>query len=1028
MRPKHTPHTESSLPRRGAAGMPRASQGLDLANIRRQLAARNGRRYWRSLEEVAASPAAREWLEGEFPPGGEEAPAGLDRRDFLKLMAASLALAGLNGCTKPIMKEIVPYVEQPEGLVLGKPLYYATAMPLNGFGAGMLVKSREGRPIKADGNPRHPSSLGGSSVWMQACLLDLYNPDRAQMVTQAGVPSSWGLFLGALNQALTAPRQKHGDGLRILTGTVTSPTLGAQLEELTRRFPEARWHQYEPINQDNPLAGSRGAFGRYLTTHCDFEKAKTVFALDSDFLYTPPERLRHTRQFTNGRRVAARGPEMNRLYALEGTPSLTGAMADHRLALSSTELEAAARYLGRALGLPSEAATLASGATAFLDEAARDLRTHAGQSVVTVGQFQPPPLHEWAARMNCVLGNVNSTVHYTIPAEVRPALQLESLRQLANDLREGKVELLFILGGNPVYDAPADFDFPGALQKVPHAIHLSLGFNETSAACEWHVPQTHFLETWGDVRSFDGTVTIQQPLIAPLFGGHSEYELLASLQELQPQIGGYEILRAHWRKLNPWRDFETGWRQSVQDGLVDGTSLPAQAVDLLPARMEAPRVELASPSAPVELEALFRPDPNVWDGEFADNPWLQEIPKPLSKLTWDNAVLISPSLAEREQLSNGDLVEVRTGERWLRAAAWILPGQAANTVTLPLGYGRSRSGQVAAGAGFNAYFIRHSGGLWRAPGLTLRKSAGHHEFAATQLHQRLESPERQLYREGTLAQFKRNPKFVKDSLDTPARGDTLYNPGQFDYSPQWGMAIDLTTCIGCNACTLACNMENNIPVVGKNQVGLGREMLWIRIDTYFRGSLDHPEFRHQPVPCMHCENAPCEYVCPVGATVHDHEGLNLQVYNRCIGTRYCSNNCPYKVRRFNFLGYTTQTTPLAALRNNPEVSVRARGVMEKCTYCVQRIAAARIQAGQENRPVREGEVKTACQEACPAQAIVFGMVTDPVSAVAGYKAHDLDFAMLGQLNTRPRTTYLARLRNPNPNLPALPGEDEGAAS
>lgn len=997
---------------------------LDLAAIRARLSGRSAGQYWRSLEEIVESPATRQWLDHEFPPGAAEWPKDVDRRSFLKLMAASFALAGLNGCTKPIMKEIVPYVEQPSQVVLGQPLYFATAMPLSGFGTGILVKSREGRPIKADGNPKHPASLGGSNVWIQASLLDLYNPDRAQSVVRRGQPASWGRFLGQLNEALQLQESKHGAGLRILTGTATSPTLAAQLERLLQKLPDARWHQYEPINQDNVILGTQRAFGDYVAAHYRLDRAEVILSLDSDLLYTHPERLRYARLFSEQRRVVTRRPEMNRLYMVEGSPTVTGAVADHRLPASSGQIQAAAIQLAGALGLdlPPANSLLERASKTWIAEAARDLRAHPGKSLIAVGPFQPPWLIELEHRMNGILGNIGSTVEYRSAAEFRPEIQAESLRQLTADMRSGKVDLLLILGGNPAYDAPYDFDFSECLNQVKHAIHLSLSFNETSAGCEWHIPQTHFLETWGDIRSFDGTVTIQQPLIAPLFGGHSEYELLAIIETMQPQRSSYELVREHWRAQQRWQDFESGWRKSVQDGVVEDTREPVKPVKLLTHNTVAALApSLGSPQASgAAVEALFRPDPNLWDGRFADNPWLQEIPKPLTKLSWDNAVLLSPALAEREKLTNGDVVELRFRDRWLRAAAWILPGQAEHTLTLHLGYGRSFGGRAGSGAGFNASYLRNSQSAWCAEGVSLTKSEGHYEFATPQLHHRLHSPERQVYREGTLKDFKSNPNFVKEHIEVPAEQDTLYYPHQFDYPLKWGMAIDLTTCIGCNACSMACNIENNIPVVGKDQVAMGREMLWIRVDTYYRGSLDNPEFKHQPVPCMQCENAPCEYVCPVGATVRDHEGLNLQIYNRCIGTRYCSNNCPYKVRRFNFLGYTTQTTPLEALRNNPEVSVRSRGVMEKCTYCVQRIAAARIKAGEENRSIREGEVRTACQEACPTQAIVFGIMTERESQVSRYKANPLEYPMLGQENTRPRTTYLAKLRNPNPDISSEP--------
>lgn len=998
----------------------RPPTAVDPAAIRARIEASQGRKYWRSLEEFAETPEVRAWLEREFAPGASEWPASVNRRSFLKMMAASLALAGASGCTKPIMKEIVPYVKQPEETAMGEPLYFATAMPLNGYGTGILVKSREGRPIKADGNAEHPASLGGSSIWIQACLLDLYNPDRAQNVNHNSKPSSWTSFLGALNDSLQQQRKKDGAGLRFLTGTVTSPTLAAQFHKLLKTFPKAQWHQYEPINRDNVVLGAQRAFGRNVATHHRFQKAKVILAVESDFLYTHPDRLRYARHFTDERRVVVRGAEMNRLYAIESTPTLTGTVADNRLPLPSVELEAAVRWLANDLGVSIGQSPLqiSDVTKKWLAEVSRELQANRGKCLVTVGEFQPPLLHELAHRINHQLGNVGQTVYYTEPAETQAELQLDSLRRLTDDMRDGQVDSLFILGGNPVYDAPFDFDFAGALGHVQESTHLSLSYNETSELCNWQVPQTHFLETWGDIRSFDGTITIQQPLIEPLFGGHSEYELLGVMNQLQPMLGSYEIVRNYWREQKLWSDFERGWRKAVCDGVIENTAFPEISVQLRDFQ-EGPK-PVANSENPQELELLFRPDANVWDGQFADNPWLQEVPKPLTCLTWDNAVLISPRLAEQNNLKTGDILELQFDGRTMRGAAWILPGQAESSVTVHLGYGRVRAGRAAINVGFNGYYLRPSGALWRGSGLALAPIGQRYNFATMQLHHRLHSEERQVYREGTIEDFRRDPMFIKKTIKAPPVDDTLYEPHEFDYPIKWGMSIDLTTCIGCNACIMACNIENNIPVVGKQQVGMGREMIWIRVDTYYKGSLDNPEYKYQPVPCMQCENAPCEYVCPVEASVHNHEGLNLQVYNRCVGTRYCSNNCPYKVRRFNFLAYTAQTTPLEALRNNPEVTVRARGVMEKCTYCLQRIAAARIQADEQHRPRRDGEVRTACQEACPTQAIVFGIMTRPETIVSKFKAHALDYPMLGELNTRPRTTYLAKLRNPNPRLEENP--------
>jgi molybdopterin-containing oxidoreductase family iron-sulfur binding subunit len=972
------------------------------------------------------------------------------------MAAATLALAGLTACTKQPTREILPYVKQPAELVLGEPLYYATSMLLGGFATGALAKSREGHPIKVDGNPEHPASAGGSSVWLQASILDLYDPDRSQTVTRNGEISTWGLFLADFIELVREQTGKQGAGLRFLTETVTSPALAAQLEDLLKRFPRAQWHLYEPITRDNIREGARLAFGDVVEPQYDFSKAAVIVSLDADFLYTHPERLRHTRQFADGRRVVAGRKEMNRLYVVESSPTVTGTMAEHRLALASGEVEAFAWRLAHELGETAEPPREGSGSTASLSAEAvpekwlralvSDLEQHRGTSVVIAGEWQPPVVHALAHWLNQELGNVGQTIRYTKPAESRTTNQIESVRQLARDMKAGSVEGLIVLGGNPVYTAPADAGFGEALQHVKRSIHLGLDLDETGASCTWHIPQSHYLESWGDARSCDGTISFMQPLIAPLYGGRSPYELLGAMSQLQPIRSDYEIVREFWRAENRWPDFEKGWRQALHDGLIPGTAEPQKSVRLKPDLLQS----LAKPGKPPsegikvetvvapkkagkednflqpprrlkvltgDIEVNFRPDPNVWDGRYANNGWLQECPRPVNKLTWDNAILISPSLAELGSLSTGDVVELSLGGGTIRGPVWILPGQARNSVTLHLGYGRARVGRVGAGVGFNAYAVRRSDAFWSAQGARITATGQKHQLVATQNHQDLHSPDRQIHRGGTLTQFLATPNFVQETLEVPERDQTLFFPDEFKYDGyKWGMSIDLTTCIGCNACLVACEVENNIPVVGKDQVYRNREMFWIRVDTYYKGSLDNPEFDHMPVPCMQCEHAPCELVCPVAATVHDHEGLNVQVYNRCVGTRFCSNNCPYKVRRFNFLRYAPYDKPYREPMYNPEVTVRWRGVMEKCTYCVQRISAARITAEKENRHIRAGEVKTACQQACPAEAIVFGDLNAPDSNVAKLKKHPLDYPMLAQLNTRPRTTYAAKLQNPNPDL------------
>ena len=998
----------------------------DLAAIRARLAGVRGQQYWRSLDEVAETEEFKELLHREFPDGASEWLTGISRRSFFKAAAASLALAGLSACTKQPIHEILPYVKQPENLVLGEPLYYATAMLLGGYATGVLVKSREGHPIKVDGNPEHPASLGGSSVWMQASILDLYDPDRSQAVTHRGDVSTWSAFLSELARLSRRHEADQGAGLRFLIETSTSPTLEALLQDLLRRYPKAKAHQFDPVSRDNVRAGAQVAFGEVVEAQYRFDQAEIILSLDSDFLYTHPQRLRYTRDFTDGRRVSDGRRVMNRLYVVESTPTVTGTMAEHRLPLKSGDVAAFTRELAGRLG----AITAPGGATAGFDEEwlrvlSEDLKAHAGRSIVIAGEWQPPTVHALAHLLNDALDNAGKTVFYSGAAEPRPVPQLESMRELVSDMNSGAVETLLILGGNPAYSAPADFDFGTLLRKLPCSVHLGPDLDETALSCTWHIPEAHYLESWGDARSLDGTVTLMQPLTAPLYDGKTAIEVLDVLRNQQVIRGSHEIVREHWRSQKLWPDFDAGWRKAVCDGFIAGSALPEKRVALNREAISAALGSLAAKqSEAAELEVTFRPDPCIWDGRFANNGWLQECAKPVNKLTWDNAILISAALAQRHQLMTDDMVELSVADRKLSGPVWVMPGQAENSITLHLGYGRKHVGRVGDGAGFNANALRASNTFWHATGAKLRKLERRHHLVSTQTHFNIDSPDRQVYREGTLKQFLDEPGFVKESTEAPERDKTLYYPDQFPYEGyKWAMSIDLNTCIGCSACLLACNVENNIPVVGKEQVNVKREMYWIRIDTYHKGTLENPEFKHLPVPCMHCEHAPCELVCPVEATVHDHEGLNLMVYNRCVGTRFCSNNCPYKVRRFNFLFYTDYHTPSLKPMYNPEVTVRWRGVMEKCSYCVQRIAAGRITAEKENRRIRDGEVRTACQQACPAQAIVFGDLNTAGSHVAELKKHPLEYPMLGQLNVRPRTTYLAKLRNPGP----LPERNQSVA-
>ncbi|PYT33708.1 MAG: molybdopterin oxidoreductase [Acidobacteria bacterium] len=993
----------------------------DLESARERLSRSRGREFWRSLEELSGDPAFQDLLHREFPRHASEWEEGLDRRRFLQLAAASLALAGLSACTRQPLEAIVPYVKLPEEIVPGRPRFFATAATLGGYATGLLVESHEGRPTKIEGNPDHPASLGATDVFAQALVLGLYDPDRSQLLLELGEIRTWNAFVQRLQAALRAQQSQGGAGIRILTGTVTSPTLGDQVRSLVTRFPKARWHQYEASGRDNVRLGARLAFGESIETRYDFSRADVVLSLDADVLIASPGSLRYARDFADRRRVRGGQARMSRLYMIETSPTATGTLADHRLAIRSVRVPRLAVALVAELGVGGTSGSperLADDEARFISSAAADLRGHAGRGIVVAGDQAPAAVHALVHAINDRLGNAGSTVLHSAPVEVEPVDQVASIRELVEDMRAGRVDLLAIIGGNPVFDAPADLGFTEALLKVPLRLRLGLEEDETSEYCHWHIPEAHTLETWTDARAYDGTVTLMQPLIEPLYAGKSAHELLSAFLDDPPRTGR-EILRDYWRTTAKAADFESFWRLSLHDGMVPGTALPPKAATpepgaaarALAAIRQAGATERADDDGLLELN--FRPDPTIHDGRFANNGWLQELPKPLSKMTWDNAAYIGPAAAGRLGIASGDVVEIEVEGRKVIAPAWILPGHPDGAATVHFGYGRRKCGRVGAGIGFDAYALRTTGALWSHPGAAIRRTGGRQVLACTQEHFSMEG--RDLVRVGTLAAYKDDPEFARKMGEAPPKDSTLY-PG-FKYEGHaWGVAIDLSACTGCNACVVACVAENNIPVVGKDQVRRGREMHWLRIDRYYEGGPEAADAHHQPVMCMQCEQAPCEVVCPVGATSHSSEGLNDMVYNRCVGTRYCSNNCPYKVRRFNFLQYSDETTPVLKLGRNPDVTVRSRGVMEKCTYCVQRINGARITAEKEERPIKDGEIQTACQQACPTQAIVFGDINDKDSRVSRLKAEPLNYGLLEQLNTRPRTTYLAKLRNPNPDL------------
>lgn len=1026
------------------------SEQIDLTAIRARLSAAEGKQYWRSLEEAADTPEFQEYLHREFPSNASEWLDPVGRRSFLKLMSASLALAGVSACTVQPTELIVPYVRQPEEEIPGKPLFFATAMSLGGAAMGLLAESHEGRPTKLEGNPDHPVNQGSTDLYAQATVLTLYDPDRSQLVLQLGEIRPWSAFIASIRAALSAQAASNGAGLRILTETVNSPTLAAQVQQVLQQHPSAKWIQWEPVPRDNARAGAKLAFGQYLEPHVDFEKADIILSLDADFLASEgPANLRASRQFASRRRVDQDAANLNRLYVVEPTPSVTGGRADHAVPMKASQIAGFARAIAAKLGVAVTGETPA-GTDAYVDAIAADLAAHRGRSIVVVGDAQPPAVHALAHAMNAALGNAGATVTYLPTAEAVPSEQHAAMRELVTDMDAGRVQALLILGeANPVHSAPADWKFGEAMSKVAQRFHSGLFFDETATLCHWHVPATHFLEHWSDARSIDGTVSIVQPLIQPMYGGRSIHEVVATLSE-RPERNGHDLVREYWTAqpvaktaaaapvstpapaapavagavAPPPPDaatlaaaaFERSWRKWLHDGFIGGTAFEAVATS-------APAVPAAGASTAIAgIEVNFRRDPTIYDGRYANNGWLQELPKPMTKLTWDNAALVAPGTAERLGLENGDILDVRHDGRVLQVPVWINPAHAQDALTIHVGYGRTRAGRVGNATGFNAYALRGSASPWFGEA-EIAKNGESYDLVSTQDHWSIEG--RNIIRSADVGEYQADPKFAQ-KLEFLENGGkiSLYSPKEFT-GYQWGMAIDLNVCNGCGACVVACVAENNIPVVGKSQVKVNREMHWLRLDRYYTGDLDSPDTYFQPMPCQQCENAPCEVVCPVAATSHSDEGLNDMVYNRCVGTRYCSNNCPWKVRRFNFLLYQDWNTETFKLQRNPDVTVRSRGVMEKCTYCVQRINAARIQSKREDREIRDGEILTACQSVCSSEAIVFGNINDPKSRVSQLKASPRNYATLAELNTRPRTTYLAAVRNPNPALPSNPALNGG---
>lgn len=1000
---------------------------MTFADIRSRLASPttpDGRAYWRSLDELANTPEFQDYVAREFPSQASEFNDPAGRRQFLKLMGASLALAGVSACTRQPDEAIVPYVRQPEEVIPGRPLFYATAMSEGGVGMALLAENHLGRPTKLEGNPEHPASLGATDIFGQAAVLSLYDPDRSRTLRYRGDTKTWTGFVTALQGALMTQTALEGAGLRILTEPISSPSLAAQMQTLLAALPQAKWHQWDAV-YGTVQGGAPSATPLY-----NFKDADIVVSLDADFMGFGASAVRYTKDFSSRRKIGTPTDQLNRLYVVEPIPTITGSKADHKVALKAADIHAAAAALAAAVGVPAAAgASLGDKWQKTLPVMAADLLAHRGRSIVVAGPHQPAAVHALARAMNEALGNVGTTVTYTAPVTVTPADGVASLSALVADMNAGKVDVLVILGANPVFTAPADVDFTGAMAKVATRIHLGLYYDETAELCDWHVPEAHFLESWGDLKSFDGTVTIQQPLIAPLYDGRQAIELLSTMNGA-PGRSPAELIKEHWTQAftatpfaaadgQSYASVDAFWRATLHEGFIASTSnLRAGAMVTDAAANDA----ITAPAASVAgLEVVFRPDPHVLDGRHANNGWLQEVPKPLSKLTWDNAAYVSYATAEEYHLKNEDVIEITINGRTAKMPVWVMPGTADGVIGVYFGYGRLKAGRIGSNIGHNPFPLRTGAAPWFQGGATIVRTGETHILASTQTHFAMEG--RNPVRVVDSADYQADPSIVAHMSHMEVPQSLSLYPA-FEYKGnKWGMAIDLNACNGCGVCIAACVAENNIPVVGKEQVKRSREMHWIRVDTYFEGDPAEPSGTyHQPLPCQQCENAPCEVVCPVAATVHSDEGLNDMVYNRCVGTRYCSNNCPYKVRRFNFMLYSDFTTPELKAQRNPDVTIRSRGVMEKCTYCVQRINHARVDAKTGERPIADGDVVTACQQACPAEAIVFGDLNNPESKVSQLAAQQRNYSLLDDLGTRPRTTYLAVVRNPNPALPTeLPG-------
>lgn len=1006
--------------------------------------------YWKSLGELARNEEYEKFVEREFPENATELNDKVSRRSFLRVMGASIALAGFAACRRPAQK-IVPFSRQPEDLVEGVPNYYASTFPFQGALNGIVVENNSGRPTKIEGNEMHPASQGNTSIFGQAEILNMYDPDRSRYVRKDGERSSVSAFAEFCSNHFSNTDQN----IAFVSESNSSPTYNRLKEQALDRFSNAQWITYEPFGEDNALEGTNMAFGQRLRTYNKFDEADIIVSFDDDFLNPAADKnsVENTKRFTDRRRVMSEDDDMSRFYAVESTFSITGSNADNRLRIKSGEIELFIYALAAELSSSVNGLSAFSGySNKFSDHEwisvlAEDLLENQGNSVLTVGRDHNPELHATVAAINVALGNDGQAVDYIEIPHGEDHNNREAFGELVQDLNDGNIDTVVLVGTNPAFTAPADLNFADAVSNAGQVIHLSDYYDETSKLANWHINRAHFLEAWGDGYSYSGTRSIIQPQIEPLYSGVSEIEFLNTILTGE-QSKGYDLVQETWNSYYT-NDFKSQWNKALHDGLADAQTFSAASVSIT-STFNSEANNFISNAQPADgMELVIRPDSTVFDGRYANNGWLQELPKPMTKITWDNVALMSKKTADELGVKEAGLgkaevevISITVDGTTIELPAWVQPGHADDSITITVGYGREGIGRVANKAGVDTYPLRTTDNMLFASNVSVEKTGKTYEIASTQDHNTMEG--RSLLRHATLQEYKENPNFstYESAYDAEMPGEALAEelgqenlPSIFNSideqeypegEPQWGMSIDLNTCTGCGVCTIACTAENNIPVVGKREVSRGREMHWIRNDRYFDGDVNDPKALHQPVSCMHCELAPCEQVCPVAATTHSEDGMNQMTYNRCIGTRYCANNCPYKVRRFNFFNYSKEfltggdDPEIIQMAMNPEVTVRFRGVMEKCTYCVQRVNRAKInrsiETNGETKKPEDGTVETACQQACPADAIYFGDLTDPESEVVKTKKNNRNYLLLEELNTRPRTSYLAKVRNPNPKL------------